>query len=97
MFQENHLNETDYVLRTSFEQPPGVHFHHFYLTHDQMVTLEKRGTVAVTTTVDAGHSHDLVVRRAHGSNLLWLEVITCDGGHKDCWDKHTHGAHLFWS
>ena len=96
-FQDKHPNATDYVLRTSFEHPPGVHDHHFYLTHEQMVTLEKGRTVAATTTIDAGHKHDLVLRRKYGANLLWLEVITCDGGDGECWDKHTFGAHLFWS
>ncbi|XP_052775223.1 uncharacterized protein LOC128213503 [Mya arenaria] len=94
---ESHTEDTHYVMRTTFNDPPGNHFHEVFLTTADMEVIAKNGNVTVMSTLDLNHQHELVIRKKQDrGDFLWLDILTCDGlAH--CWDGHDSQVHLFWN
>ncbi|XP_071146254.1 uncharacterized protein [Mytilus edulis] len=82
------ITQADSHFRTSVtnQDPPGHHFHEFYIDYEDMQDLAKGLTVTVGTTTDNSHSHQLEI--SFDANTHTYKIHKCDGQAK-CWDGHS--------
>ena len=94
----------DYRFHTSrtHANPPGMHLHDIYITHEDLNALMKNGTTIRAFTAEAnGHHHELelqTVKMAGNHTTVTrnaqIHIKSCDGK-PTCWDHHNHVIYAY--